>query len=586
MEQLKHECGVALIRLRKPLSYYTQKYGSSRYALDKLYLLMEKQRNRGQEGAGLACVKLDAVAGQEFMWRERKEGKTAIGELFATVNEQMHMDENPFVGECYMGHLRYSTTGRSGISYVHPMLRRQNFRHNTLALCGNFNLTNVDEVFDSLTAQGQHPRRTSDTTVLLEQLGYALDGEPRGAGRMERVLSGCAPSWDGGYVICGLLGDGEMFAVRDPWGIRTAFCYEDDEVVVIASERPVIQTVMNVPLEAIREIEPGQMVSITQSGQLDIHQVMAPKELSPCVFERIYFSRGSDCDIYKERKALGAALAQRVTDAVDADWEHTVFSFIPNTAEIAFMGLCDELNRMLNAEKYARIRQGVTDDELQRLLGLNIRTEKVTLKDIKFRTFISESGVRNELANHVYDVTYGTIAPEVDNLVVIDDSIVRGTTLRESIISILGRLKPKKLVIVSSAPQIRYPDFYGIDMSSIGDLIAFKAAAELRGRDVLKNIYEKCVAQDTNSQSEMVNFVTDLYAPLTDKQISDKIVELVRPEGIDFPIEIIFQDLPTMRMTIPNHRGDWYFSGDFPTQGGIRQLNKSFIDHYENLYMK
>ena len=584
---MKHECGVALIRLRKPLAYYQEKYGTSRYALDKLYLLMEKQRNRGQEGAGLACVKLNVEAGNEFMFRERKEGKSAIGDLFAAVNKESCQLDRPYIGECYMGHLRYSTTGRAGISYVHPMLRRQNFRHNTLALCGNFNLTNVDEVFELLTAQGQHPRRTSDTTVLLEQIGYAFDMEPKREDRLERVIAQCASTWDGGYVLCGLLGNGEMFATRDPWGIRSAFCYEDDEIVVVASERPVIQTVMNVSIDSITEMKPGESLIIGEAGELRRVQSLEPMpEQTSCVFERIYFSRGSDRDIYTERKALGAALASRVSDSVGADWQHSVFSFIPNTAEIAFMGLSDELTRRIIAEKYDRIRQGVDDATLRQILSLSLRVEKVTIKDIKFRTFISESGTRNELANHVYDITYGTVEAEKDNLVVIDDSIVRGTTLRESIISILGRLKPKKLVIVSSAPQIRYPDFYGIDMSSIGDLIAFRAAVELRGMEVVKDLYERCKLQEDAPADQVTNIVAELYAPLSDQQISDQICDLVRPADSSFPIEIIFQDLETLRATIPAHRGDWYFSGNYPSVGGLRQLNKSFIAYYEALKNK
>ena len=583
METLKHECGVVMIRLRKPLDYYVEKYGTSHYALHKLYLLMEKQHNRGQEGAGVACVKLSAKAGEEFMFRERKEGKNAITEIFADVNTLANGEDTPFIGECYMGHLRYSTTGRAGISYVHPMLRRQNFRHNTFALCGNFNLTNVDEVFHKLTEQGQHPRRTSDTTVLLEQLGDVLDNTPLGDSRMESLIKNCSPLWDGGYVICGLVGNGEMFTLRDPWGIRPAFYYIDDEIVVIASERPVIQTVMNTHIENVHELLPGEAIMLNEKGGLSIKQIIAPREYSACSFERIYFSRGSDADIYKERKGLGATLVKNIIRAVDNDLKHTVFSFIPNTAEIAFMGMCEELNLVLNRQKYEKIKEGLTQEELWDILSDQIRTEKVAIKDIKLRTFISESGTRNKLANHVYDITYGTIVPRVDNLVVIDDSIVRGTTLRESIISILGRLNPKKLVIVSSAPQIRYPDFYGIDMSSIGDLIAFRAAVALRGEEVVKDIYEKCKAQCVANCSQMINFVAELYAPLSDKQISEKIEELVRPEGIDFPVEIIFQDLETMHKVIPNHRGDWYFSGQYPTEGGIRQLNQSFIKYFESI---
>ena len=588
MEQLKHECGIAMIRLRKPISYYTEKYGTSLYALNKLYLLMEKQRNRGQEGAGLASVKMSARAGEEFMFRERKEGKSAITDLFAEVNKSLighedNLKEAPFVGECYIGHLRYSTTGRSGISYVHPMLRRQNYRHNTLALCGNFNLTNVMDVFDVLAAEGQHPRRTSDTTVLLEQLGSAIDNEPLGVNRMTNIMSNCAPLWDGGFVICGLLGNGEMFAIRDPWAIRPAFYYVDEEIVVIASERPVIQTVMNVTADKVVELAAGEGIEINKIGEVKVSQILEPRQTHPCSFERIYFSRGSDVDIYKERKNLGAALIPQIMTSINNDLANTVFSFIPNTAEVAFYGMCDELNNVLNNEKYNRLKTANHNDtELKEILSLRVRAEKVVIKDVKLRTFISESNDRNELANHVYDITYGSIKPETDNLVVIDDSIVRGTTLKNSIISILARLKPKKLIFVSSAPQIRYSDFYGIDMSSIGDLVAFRAAVALRGDDIVQEIYNKCIAQKNLPAEEMVNYVQELYAPLTEEEISAKITELVKPDLADFPVEIIFQSLDKLSTIIPNHRGDWYFSGNYPTSGGIKCLNQSFIDYVES----
>ena len=584
MEQLKHECGVAMIRLKKPLSYYTEKYGTPYYALSKMHLLMEKQRNRGQEGAGVACVKLSANAGEEYMFRERKEGKNAISELFTEINNKIKDPETPFVGECYMGHLRYSTTGRSGITYVHPMLSRQNYRHNTFALCGNFNMTNVEDIFNSLTMKGQHPRRTSDTTVLLEQLGTAINEHPLSQERVENILSNCAPSWDGGYVICGLLGNGEMFAVRDPWAIRPAFYYSDDEIVVVASERPVIQTVMNVRIEDIKELQAGESIMLSDSGEMTLKQIMEPKQNSACSFERIYFSRGSDADIYIERKNLGAALVPAILDSIDQDLDNSVFSFIPNTAEVAFGGMCEELNHVMNQQKFDKIKGGVTDEELMTILKPQVRTEKVAIKDIKLRTFISESGARNIIANHVYDITYGSIVPQKDNLIVIDDSIVRGTTLKESIIAILSRLQPKKLVVVSSAPQIRYPDFYGIDMSAIGDLVAFRAAVELRGFEAIKEIYQKCLDQEGLDASEMVNYVQEVYAPLTDELISQKIIELVTPKGVDFPIEIIFQKIDKLAEVIPNHRGDWYFSGNYPTKGGVKQLNNSFIQYCKSIF--
>lgn len=588
MEQLKHECGVALIRLKKPLEYYEKKYGTKRYALNKLYLLMEKQHNRGQEGAGIACVKLSAEAGEEFMFRDRKEGKNAISDIFADVHQQI-IDEKdeaakPFLGECYMGHLRYSTTGRKGLSYVHPVLRRQNYRHNTFAMCGNFNLTNIDEIFASLKATGQHPRRTSDTTVLLEQVGFELDREPVGNHRLENILKRCVPTWDGGFVMCGLAGDGKMYAVRDPWGIRPAFYYQDDEIVVVTSERPVIQTVMNVSIDDIHELMPGEAVLITQDGNARISRIVDEKSNSACSFERIYFSRGSDRDIYRERKMLGNRLAPEILKAVDHDLDHSVYSFIPNTAEVAFWGMYEGLNEHLNKQKCEEIAALGTEldpAKLEKIIAERVRIEKVAIKDIKLRTFISESGERNELANHVYDITYGTITPKEDYLVAIDDSIVRGTTLKRSIITILSRLQPKKLVIVSSAPQIRYPDFYGIDMSIIEDLIAFRAATLLRGKDVIKDIYDKCIAQRGLPAHKMKNYVKELYDTLTDEQISKKIAELVTPEDVNCPVEVIFQTIDALHEICPNNPGDWYFSGNYPTKGGLKLLNESFIAYFE-----
>jgi amidophosphoribosyltransferase len=580
MEELKHECGVALVRLRKAPEYYVSKYGTQQYALSKLYLLMQKQHNRGQEGAGLACVSLGAEAGEEFMFRERKEGKDAITELFSEVGRQIAADPRAFAGECYMGHLRYSTTGRSGLTYVHPHLRRNGYRWGTLALCGNFNLTNVDEVFGHLQSRGQHPRRTSDTTVLLEQLGDSLD---RNHGDTEAILHECMPLWDGGFVICGMTGAGEMFAARDPWGIRSAFWYADDEIIVVASERPAIQTVMNLSAEQVHEIAPGEALFISAEGEISHREMASAPKITPCSFERIYFSRGSDRDIYLERKELGRAVVPQVLEAIGGDLDNTVFSFIPNTAEIAFSGMIEGLGDHLDREKLTAISALPAGDTtgLRRIVSRRVRTEKVAVKDIKLRTFISESGERNELAGHVYDITYGSIRPEVDNLVVIDDSIVRGTTLRRSIITILSRLRPRKLVIVSSAPQIRYPDFYGIDMSNIGDLIAFRAALAMTSPEKLEQIYQKCLAQLAAPKEDAVNPVAEIYTPFTYREVSKKIAELVTSAEVTCPVEIIFQEQAQLARICRDHSGDWYFSGNYPTAGGVRQLCRTFVDFYE-----
>ncbi len=608
MEGLKHECGVALVRLRKPREYYLRKYGTPRYALDRLCLLMQKQHNRGQEGAGMACVSLGAQAGEEFMFRERKEGKNAITELFSEVGERIASEPGAFDGECYMGHLRYSTTGRQGLGYVHPLLRRSNYRRNTLALCGNFNLTNVDEIFARLAALGQHPRLTSDTTVLLEQLGDSLD---RHEGDTVAMLEECMPSWDGGFVMCGVTGTGEMFAARDPWGIRTAFWYADDEIVIVASERPAIQTTMNVGEDRIHEIYPGEGLFIGAGGKTMCRPVVAPvAKTTPCSFERIYFSRGCDRDIYRERKELGRALTPQVLEAIGHDLDGSVFSFIPNTAEIAFMGMVEGLNDRLDEEKLRTITALPQGERpaVARTLARRIRTEKVAVKDMKLRTFISESGERDELAGHVYDITYGSIRPEADNLVMVDDSIVRGTTLRRSIITILARLKPRKLVIVSSAPQIRYPDFYGIDMSNIADLVAFRAALEMTPPERLEEIYRKCVAWldgdggdggdgghggmvgsgaspavSGGAKREAVNHVAEIYSPFSDADISRKIAEIVTPAGVGCPVEIVFQQREALARICRRHGGDWYFTGDYPTEGGLRQLHSGFVEFYRSM---
>ncbi len=626
MEVLKHECGVAMVRLLKPLEYYHVKYGSWMYGLNKLYLLMEKQHNRGQEGAGLACVKLEANAGEEYMFRERALGTGAITEIFANVHEHYRdlppeqlndpyfaKANLPFAGELYMGHLRYSTTGKSGISYIHPFLRRNNWRAKNLAVCGNFNLTNVHEIFEEITAIGQHPRKYADTYIMLEQLGHRLDREVErlyqhyegeGLKGMEitqaieqhvdlsNVLRRCVPTWDGGFVICGITGSGESFSVRDPWGIRPAFYYADDEIIVLASERPVIQTVMNVHVEEIHELNRGEAIFINKLGEWRTEQIVAPKANSACSFERIYFSRGSDVDIYKERKRMGENLVEPILRAVDHDINHTVFSFIPNTAEVAYFGMQEGLNNYLNKLKKEWIADRshlLQEQELEQILSMRVRCEKVAIKDIKLRTFIAEGNSRNDLAAHVYDITYGSIEPFVDNLVVIDDSIVRGTTLRQSIISILDRLHPKKIVIVSSSPQVRYPDYYGIDMSRMNEFIAFKAAVALlreRGMaEVLLEAYRKAKQQQREEPKTLVNYVKEIYAPFTDEEISAKMVELLTPKGTKAKVEIVYQTLEGLHASCPDHPGDWYFSGDYPTPGGTRMVNQAFINYMEDDYL-
>ena len=592
MDQLKHECGIAMIRLRKPLEYYEKKYGTHRYALEKLYLMMEKQHNRGQEGAGLACVKLDQKPGHEYMYREKAEGKDAISKVFQSVYHQIaHPAEDepeapvPYIGEMYMGHLRYSTTGKGGLKYVHPFLRRNNWKAKNLCLCGNFNMTNISEVFDFLTSQGQYPRIYSDSYILLELMGHRLDreverlfAEAQQQGleglditrfidshvQIANVLRTTMPHFDGGYVMCGLTGSGEFFAMRDPAGIRPAFYYVDDEVVAVASERPVLQTTFAVDASDICELAPGRALMVNAAGDLNFEQIIEPAKYQACSFERIYFSRGNDFDIHRERKLLGFQLRDAILKSIDGDIEHSVFSYIPNTAEVAYHGMMDG------------IRQHCVD--IGKPLSL-VRSEKVVWKDIKLRTFITEGTSRNNLAAHVYDITFGTVQPGVDNLVVIDDSIVRGTTLRESIIQILDRLHPRKIVIVSSAPQIRYPDFYGIDMSRIGEFIAFQAAVALieeRGmHSLLDEVYEEC-----KNQSEG-NPVRRIYEPFTADELNLKMVELLQSATVQTPIELVFQSLEGLHEAIPNHPGDWYFSGKYPTPGGERLCRISYTQWYE-----
>lgn len=611
MEQLKHECGIAMIRLLKPVEYYRRKYGTSAYALNKLYLLMEKQHNRGQEGAGVGVVKLDARPGSEYLFRERALGAAAIQEIFSTINHKLDgTDDAPFIGNIYMGHLRYSTTGRSGISYVHPFLRRNNWRSRNLMLCGNFNMTNVEQLFQSIVGRGQHPRIYSDTIVLLEQLGYALDrenhrlytayrdtlAEPQLSLRiedelnMENMLRSEAPAWDGGFVICGATGSGDMFVLRDSHGIRPAFYYADDEVVVVASERPVIQTVFNIPRRAVQELTSGSALTVNKAGEMRVTDILGEKANARCSFERIYFSRGSDADIYQERKSLGRNLVPEILRHVDGDLDHTVFSFIPNTAEVAFIGMTEGLEAELDRRKEAAIlgasqAGALTHEALRAIMSHKLRIEKIAIKDIKLRTFIAEGESRNDLAAHVYDVSYGCVTNGVDNLVVIDDSIVRGTTLRQSIINMLDRLHPRKIVVVSSSPQVRYPDYYGIDMSRMGEFAAFRAAVALlkeRGMEyVLTQTYEQCLAQASRPDEEIRNCVKNVYAPFTPQEISDKIAEMLTPDGTNAEVSLVYQSMDGLHEAIPGHPGDWYFSGDYPTPGGTRLVNRAFVNFYE-----
>ena len=625
MEPLLHECGVAMIRLRKPLDYYSEKYGTWAYGMNKLFLLMNKQYNRGQQGAGIACVKLKANPGEDYMFRERAEGAGAISQVFADAEKSMlahpaamrndaeYAYKNfSFAGDLYMGHLRYCATGKTGLQYVHPYLRRNNWRAKNLALCGNFHITNVDDVFKELVSRGQHPRVYADTYILLELMGHRLDRE------VERVFKECeneglagmditktiedrieianvlrtsAPLLDGGYVLCGVTGSGEMFAMRDPWGVRTAYWYADDEIFVMASERAAIQTAMNLKDSQVIEMKPGEALIVNKDGDVRTEQILPQLAFLPCSFERIYFSRGNDGDIYKERKMLGANLMDKILKAVDYDLDNTVFSFIPNTAEMAFYGMVEAMDKYLNEWKIKKLMENknITADEAAVILAKRIRQEKVANKDIKMRTFITTGDKRNDLAGHVYDITYNTINPGVDNLVVIDDSIVRGTTLRESILSILDRLEPKKIVVVSSSPQIRYPDYYGIDMEKFDHFVAFFAALALleeRGMmHIVNETYMACVEELKKPLAEMKNCTKAIYAPFTAEEISDKIAQILRPAHLKAEVEIVFQSLTGLHEACPNHLGDWYFSGDYPTPGGNMLVNRAFVEHYEK-YLK
>ncbi len=624
-DQVKHECGIAVIRLLKPLEYYFNKYGTWQYGLDKLYLLMEKQHNRGQEGAGLGAVKLEAAPGNEFIFRERALGSSAIPEIFSNVHasflpftKEQLSDPNfvkssvPYAAELFIGHLRYSTTGKSGLTYVHPLLRRNNWASRSLALAGNFNMTNVDEMFQQLLEEGQHPRDYADTFVMLESLGHYLDREVQYQyDRLDKnnlngqevshlieekldipfLLKRASNKWDGGYALCGLIGSGDAFALRDPWGIRTAFYYHDDEVAVVASERPVIQTAFNLKKDDIHELQPGEALVVKRNGTVSQHQILPKKEkITPCSFERIYFSRGSDHDIYRERKKLGELLVPRIIETIDDDFDNTVFSFIPNTAEVAYFGMLQGLEDHFNHKKAATLLEkgpSLTKEEIDEILSKRVRSEKVAIKDVKLRTFIAQGQTRNDLAAHVYDVTYGSLKRGVDTLVIIDDSVVRGTTLRQSILRILDRLDPKQIVIVSSSPQIRYPDCYGIDMSRMSEFIAFRAAIELlkeRGMQrVIDETYEKAVAQKHKKKEEIVNHVKNIYAPFTEEEISEKIARMLTSENINARVTMVFQSIDDLHKACPNHQGDWYFSGNYPTPGGNRIVNNAFTNWVEGL---
>ncbi len=632
MEQIKHECGVAMVRLLKPLSYYKEKYGTWMYGLNKLYLMMEKQHNRGQEAAGLAALKLQAEPGDEYMFRERAQGNTAIQEIFASVHSKFSNFSSeeladadfagkniPFAGEIYMGHLRYSTTGKRGLSYVHPFLRRNNWRAKNLCLCANFNMTNVQEIFDHIAVKGQHPRMLSDTYLLLEQLGHRLDREAErcfvaaeSQGLTDRhiteyiesninvanILKESAPVWDGGYVVCGITGSGETFVLRDPWGIRPAFYYKSDDVFALASERPVLQTSFGLEAEDVVELQPGQAIMTNRKGEMRIEQILPAQKLAACSFERVYFSRGSDIDIYKERKEMGRRLVPSILKAINNEVDNTVFSYIPNTAEAAYYGLYQGFEEYLNQQKTHEITELLKnpaysseaskvalEKRIAEVLARHIRAEKVAWKDIKMRTFIAEGNSRNDLAAHVYDITYGSVVPNVDNLVVIDDSIVRGTTLRESILRILDRLHPKRIVIVSSSPQVRYPDYYGIDMANMNEFIAFRAAIALheeRGTmNLLTDIYRRCKAQEDLPKEKVKNYIRELYEPFTELEINAKMVELLRPAGVDTEIHMVYLSIEDLHKACPNSPGDWYFSGHFPTPGGNKCVNAAFIRYME-----
>ena len=619
-DTIKHECGIALIRLLKPLDFYKEKYGTAFYGINKMYLMLEKQHNRGQDGAGLASIKLDMQPGERYISRIRSNEAQPVQDIFTRINQRINEGfkanpslkddvtlqkrELPYIGEVIMGHVRYGTFGKNSIENVHPFLRENNWMYRNLIMAGNFNMTNVNELFQNLVRLGQHPKDKTDTVIVMEGIGHFLDDEveelyrklkeegytkqeasPFIAERLniERILKRAAKYWDGGYAMEGMIGNGDAFVLRDPAGIRPAFYYQDEEVVVVASERPAIQTVFNVKYENIRELPPGNAIIIKKSGETAIKEILTPKVRKACSFERIYFSRGSDRDIYRERKMLGKLLFPRVAQAINHNLKDTVFAYIPNTAETSYLGLIEEAEQYLNEQKAKQLAVA-EKSEIPAILSQKVCTEKVAIKDVKLRTFITEDSSRDDLVAHVYDITYGSVQ-KGDNLVIIDDSIVRGTTLKKSILSILGRLEPKKIIIVSSAPQIRYPDCYGIDMARLEDLVAFQAALALhkeRGTyHIIKEVYEKCLTQVVLSDDKVVNYVKEVYDPFTDEEISDKIRDLLLPKDFTSEVEVIFQMVDNLHKACPENLGDWYFTGDYPTDGGNRVVNRAFINFYE-----
>lgn len=619
-DTIKHECGIALIRLLKPLEYYKEKYGSAFYGVNKMYLMLEKQHNRGQDGAGVASIKLNMQPGERYISRIRSNEAQPVQDIFTRINQRINEGfkanralkdnvalqkrELPYIGEVIMGHVRYGTFGKNSIENVHPFLRENNWIYRNLIMAGNFNMTNVNELFENLVHLGQHPKDKTDTVIVMEGIGHFLDDEveklylqlkeegytkqeasPFIAERLniERILKRAAKYWDGGYAMEGMIGNGDAFVLRDPAGIRPAFYYRDDEVVVVASERPAIQTVFNVKYENVHELPPGNAIIIKKSGEVTVKEILTPRARKACSFERIYFSRGSDQDIYRERKMLGKLLFPRIAQAIDHNLKDTVFAYIPNTAETSYLGLIEAAEQYLNQQKAKQLATA-TQSEILRILSEKVRTEKVAIKDVKLRTFITEDSSRDDLVAHVYDITYGSVQ-KGDTLVIIDDSIVRGTTLKKSILSILGRLEPKKIVIVSSAPQIRYPDCYGIDMARLEDLVAFQAALALhheRGTyHIIKEVYEKCLTQVALSDDKVVNYVKEVYAPFSDEEISDKIRDLLLPKNFASEVAVIFQTVDNLHKACPKNLGDWYFTGDYPTNGGNRVVNRAFINFYE-----
>ncbi len=612
-ELIKHECGIALLRLKKSPEYYKEKYGTYRYGLKKMYLLMEKQHNRGRDGAGLVSMKINEQPGKKYIFRERSNGSNPIKEIFDAAEKicKEKPNEHPFSGDLILGHLRYGTFGNNSIESVHPVMRQNNWRSRNLVVAGNFNMTNVDELFGNLTSLGQHPFDYSDTVTVLENIGHYLDEEnqslfelyeKRGLSKekinlmieknidLENVLRLSGKYWDGGYVIAGMIGHGDAFVVRDPNGIRPAFYYDSDEITVVCSERPVIQTVFNIHYDNVKEVEPGHALIIKKDGQLKNSRIYPKKAIKPCSFERIYFSRGTDKDIYAERKKMGELVTPAVLKLIDYDLDNTVFSFIPNTAETAFFGMVKAVENYLNEIKFKEIKKrgkNLTDSELRQILSIRTRVEKIAVKDTKLRTFITQDNERDDLVGHIYDVTYGAVRNQKDNLVVVDDSIVRGTTLKQSIIRILDRLNPKRILIVSSSPQIRYPDCYGIDMANLSDFIAFKAAIELlRERnmsEIQKEIYLRCKEQEKLPKEQVENFVKQIYEPFTTEEISEKISELVTAPSVRAKVDIVFQTIDDLHKACPTNNGDWYFTGNYPTPGGNKVVNKAFINYYEGI---